>query len=571
MPADSKSGKGNKINVVLYWHMHQPEYRDLRSGEYSMPWTYLHAIKDYVDMVAHIENVPEAKAVVNFAPVLLDQIEDYSQQLEGYLRHGTILRDPLLMALADPVITKNPQKRLTLIANCLRANENRLIDRFDKYKSLASMARVIIQNPETIAYYDDQFVADLLIWYHLAWMAETERRNDNRIKLLMKKGCLFTLHDRRFLIEIIHELISTVLARYKKLAEAGRIELSMTPYAHPIMPLLLDLESAREAIPDLPLPGIRRYPDGLQRNLWHIEKGRQTFQRVFGFTPQGCWPSEGSISAATVDLLSQQGFRWLASGETVLRNSRAASKLTTDACIHTPYHYADNEAVCFFRDDGLSDLIGFKYSDWHADDAVANLISNIENIADACADNPEGIISIILDGENAWEYYPENGYYFLSALYKKLSSHDRIQLTTYSEYLDRNPPVQELPQIVAGSWVYGTFSTWIGEQDKNRAWDMLADARKVYDEVIARNELSEEDRLRAEIQLAICEGSDWFWWFGDYNPSDSVEAFDEKYRTHLCNLYSILGTEAPEYLTRAFSHGSGTPAKGGVMLPGKQH
>ncbi len=558
------------INVVLYWHMHQPEYRDLRSGEYSLPWTYLHAIKDYVDMVAHIENEPKARAVVNFAPVLLEQIEDYAEQLEGYLKHGSALRDPLLRALADPVISKNQQTRLTLLSDCLRANENRLIERFDEYRQLAEIARSIQDNPTSVAYYDEQFFADLLVWYHLAWLAETERRKNKRIQLLMKKGCLFSVHDRRFLVEIIHEMIVPLLGRYQKLAQQGRIELSMTPYAHPIMPLLIDFKSAREAMPDVELPQAPVYPQGEQRSLWHIVRGLQVFQRVFGFTPQGCWPSEGSVSEEVVELLSEQGFNWLASGETVLRHSLAASGLGTDQCIHTAYQLGENRPACFFRDDGLSDLIGFEYANWHADDAVANLISKIENIADACADHPQAIVSIIMDGENAWEYYPENAFYFLSALYKKLAAHERIRLTTYSDYLQQQPPRQNLSKLVAGSWVYGTFSTWIGDKDKNRAWDMLVEARQVYDEVLAQNKLSETELQRAERQLAICEGSDWFWWFGDYNPADSVQAFDEKYRLHLCNLYSILGREPPEYLSHAFSQGSGSPARGGVMLPGKQ-
>jgi len=586
MSGDPMGNKNNKINLVLYWHMHQPEYRDLRNGEYCLPWTYLHTIKDYVDMAAHLEAVPEARAVVNFAPVLLEQIEDYSRQLNGYLYHGRALTDPLLRALAEPVISKQPEKRLGLIKDCLRANEQRLIKRFEHFEVLADMAKAIIKKPEIIHYYDDQYIADLLVWYHLAWMAETERRKDKRIKALMKKGSLFTIHDRRILVEIIYGMISTVIDRYKKLALEKRIELSMTPYAHPIVPLLLDMESTREAMPDAPLPGLTKYPGGKQRSDWHMEKGLETFQRIFGFAPQGCWPSEGSISGETVELISNHNIRWLASGETVLRNSLAASNLDTDYCIHTAYQYNDNQSVCFFRDDGLSDLIGFKFSDWHADDAVGNLIVNIKNIANACAGDPKGIVSIILDGENAWEYYPENGYHFLSALYKQLAEHDEINLTTYSAYLDQQaidqqaidqqaldeqPGPIKLSNMVAGSWVYGTFSTWIGEPDKNRAWDMLTDAKHVYDRVMATEKLNQEDRHRAEMQLAICEGSDWFWWFGDYNPSDSVEAFDEQYRMHLCNLYSILGIEAPEYLSHSFSHGSGAPAMGGVMLPGKQH
>ena len=549
--------------------MHQPEYRDLHSGEYCLPWTYLHAIKDYVDMVAHLEAVPAARAVVNFAPVLLDQIEDYSEQLQGHLDYGYALRDPLLRALAEPVIDKNPEKRLSLLSDCLRANEQRLINRFADFKKLVIIAKAILLAPEMIAYYSDQFFADLLLWYHLAWIAETVRRNDKRIKALMAKGRMYSEQDRRLLVEIIYELISTLTSRYKKLAEEKRIELSMTPFAHPIVPLLIDIESAREAMPDVLLPEVKKYPDGKQRSLWHMQKGLEIFQRAFGFSPHGCWPSEGCVSGEMIELLSGCNIRWLASGETVLRNSLTASEIATGDKIYAAYKYADNDIACFFRHDGLSDLIGFKYSDWHADDAVANLIQNVEKIAESHTDgNESGIVSIILDGENAWEYYPENAYYFLSALYKKLSEHETINLTTYSEYLEQFSVTNRLTKMIAGSWVYGTFSTWIGEQDKNRAWDMLADAKKQYDRVMASGKLSEENREKAEMQLAICEGSDWFWWFGDYNPADSVQSFDQQFRMHLGNLYKILGKKPPKYLSTAFSHGSGSATVQGVMLPG---
>ena len=558
------------LNLVLYWHMHQPEYRDLRTGEYHLPWTYLHTIKDYVDMAAQLEANPAARAVVNFAPVLLEQIDDYARQLSGFIKHGEPIKDPLLCALAGPVIPKNQQKRINLVKDCMRANEQRLINRFAPYRMLVDMANMALEEPAMMNYYDDQYLVDLLVWYHLAWMGETVRREDHRVAQLMKKARMFTVHDRRMLLELMAELISGVIERYRKLAEAGRIELSMTPYAHPIVPLLLDIESAHEAMPGAHLPIVKKYPDGRARSQWHMQKGLETFQHYFGFTPQGCWPSEGSVSGETIELISDMGIRWLASGETVLRNSLASSDIEPGSCIHTAYQYRDAQARCFFRDDGLSDLVGFKYSEWHADDAVANLIHHLENIAKACKDQQGSIVSIILDGENAWEYYPENGYYFLSALYEKLAQHEQIKLTTYSEYLDQYDAPVALPELVSGSWVYGTFSTWIGEADKNRAWDMLADAKQVYDEVIASGRLPEEDLKHAELQLAICEGSDWFWWFGDYNPADSVTSFDEQYRLHLGNLYSLLGEEPPEYLSHAFSHGSGSPAMGGVMLPGKQ-
>ena len=557
------------LNVVIYWHMHQPEYRDLRSGEYHLPWTYLHTIKDYVDMVAHIENNEKTRVVVNFAPVLLEQIDDYAQQLEGYLHHGKALRDPLLSALADPVLPHDSESRIHIIKACLRANKERLVDRFDAFKTLTEMAETALQNPERLTYYSEQFFADILVWYHLAWTAETVRKTDDRIIALMKKARDFSLHDRHILVEIFHQLISGVIGRYRKLAEAGRVELTMTPYAHPIVPLLIDINSARQAMPEAEMPVVNEYPGGLQRSRWHMEKGIEVFKHYFGFEPRGCWPSEGGISTEMVELASEMGMQWLASGETVLRNSLQKSSIEPDPCIHGTYQYRDATAACFFRDDGLSDLIGFKYSDWHADDAVANFVHHLESIADDCIDQSDAVVSIILDGENAWEYYPENGYHFISTLYEKIVQNKALKLTTYSEFLESNSDRKALQEIVAGSWVYGTFSTWIGEKDKNRAWDMLAEAKKVYDRVIGEGGLSDNELALAEMQMATCESSDWFWWFGEYNSAESVVAFDEQYRMHLSNLYQLLNVEAPDYLSKAFSFGSGDPVMGGVMLPGQ--
>ena len=565
----SDNSNQTPLNVVIYWHMHQPEYRDLRNGEYHLPWTYLHTIKDYVDMVAHLENCEQARAVVNFAPVLLEQIDDYAKQLDGYLNHGQALRDPLLFALAEPVMSLENENRIHIIKNCLRANKERLIDRFAVFKTMTEMAEVGLENPAILSYYSEQFYSDLLVWYHLAWIGETVRLTDKRINTLMEKAEHFSVHDRHVLVEVIYELISGVIERYKKLAEAGRIELTMTPYAHPIVPLLLDIKSSKEAMPDADLPLASEYPNGSDRSRWHLQKGLEVFEHYFGFIPQGCWPSEGSISAETVELFSEMGVRWLASGETVLRNSMEKSNIIPDNCIHNTYQFRENDIACFFRDDGLSDLIGFKYSDWHADDAVANLIHHLDTIAKSCKDKPNAIVSIILDGENAWEYYPDNGYHFLSALYEQLTKHESIKLTTYSEYLDSHDQKIQLNEIVAGSWVYGTFSTWIGEKDKNRAWDMLVEAKKVYDKVISEGRLSDNEKNVAEMQLATCESSDWFWWFGEYNSAESVTAFDEQYRLHLSNLYQLLKVEPPEYLANAFSFGTGHPAMGGTMLPGQ--
>ena len=557
MPAE------NPMSVVLCWHMHQPEYRDMRSGRVHLPWTYLHATKDYVDMAAHLEAVPEARAVVNFAPILLEQLEDYVHQIESYLEGHGVIKDPLLAELAEPALPGNAQARLRLMQDCLRANRERMIDRYQPYQRLATMAEWYESHPQSLIYASNQFLADLLVWYHISWMAESVQRNDERLQRLRDKAHNFSLHDRRELLQIVLEQMQSIIPRYKELAARGQVELSMSPYAHPIIPLMLDMESAREAMPDVHLPVITQYPGGEERANWHLQKGLETFERVFGQRPVGLWPSEGGVSQEALALFAEHGFSWVASGGTVLHNSHDA---TSKSCSHRVYRFGEVALDCFFRDDGLSDLIGFSYSDWHAKDAVANFIGHMENIAKACPDHNDCLIVIILDGENAWEYYPENGYYFLDELYRGVTNHPGLELTTFERFqAEKTPNPAHEDHLSAGSWVYGTFSTWIGDPDKNRGWEILVEAKRTFDEQLAAGKLSAEEIAAAEQQLAICEGSDWFWWFGDYNPSATVNQFDQLFRMHLSNLYQMLRVEAPTYLSEVISRGGGQPSRGGVM------
>jgi alpha-amylase/alpha-mannosidase (GH57 family) len=549
--------------------MHQPQYQDQLTGEYVLPWTYLHAIKDYVDMAAHLEAHPNAKSVVNFAPVLLEQIADYAHQIAAFRTHGVPIRDFLLAVLAGAKFPRVAEERLAIITACLRVNRERLINRFEPYRNLAEMADLFMQNPSATIYVANQFLVDLVVWYHLAWLGETVRRGDARVRALIEKGGQFTAEDQATLLALMGELIAGIVPRYRALRERGQVELAFSPYAHPIVPLLLDLGSALDAMPDAPMPYSPRYPGGEERARWHLHEGLRVFEKHFGFRPIGCWPSEGSVSVPALRLFSEHQLKWVATGSNVLRNSIAKSALDPAPHPHQPFHVDDGgDVACFFRDDGLSDLIGFTYSTWHADDAVANLMHHLESIAKAQTDPHKAVVSIILDGENAWEYFPENGYYFLSALYKKLSENVHLNVTTFSECLDNGVVPGKLPKLMAGSWVYGTFSTWIGDKDKNRGWDMLVDIKRAFDRVTASGRLSGEKLARAQRQLAICEGSDWFWWFGGYNPGDVVSDFERLFRRHLTGLYLTLGEEPPEYLSHTFTHGSGAPAAGGVMRPG---
>ncbi|CAK0747854.1 Glycoside hydrolase [Gammaproteobacteria bacterium] len=564
-----------RLPVVLCWHMHQPLYRDPLSCEYVLPWTYLHAIKDYVDMAAHLEDSKEARAVVNFTPLLLEQIEDYRCQIAQFLEKGAPIHDPLLAALADSGLPSNLTGRRDLIQSCLRANEQRLIARFRPYAELVEIARLALRHLDSVDYLSNQFIMDLVVWYHLAWIGEKVRRHSHGIQRLQQKGARYTTEDRHDLLVIIGELLEQLLPRYRTLADMGRVELSMTPWGHPILPLLLDMEMAKEAMPAVTLGEYTHYPDGETRARWHLEEGLAIFERFLGRRPLGCWPAEGGVSNATLQLLNEQGFRWCASGESVLRNSLIHHQLPLEGnWLHRAYHFSHTPLACFFRDDRLADRIGFVYSTWHADDAVGDLVHHLENIAlavnDSGVSDQNAVVSIIMDGENAWEYYPENGYYFLSTLYKRIDEHPRLKLTTYAEYLAQGRPSAQLPGIVAGSWVYGTFSTWIGNVDKNRGWDMLVEVKRHFDIALAEGRLKGKQLKEIERLLGVCESSDWFWWFGDDNPAETVSNFERLFRHQLTGLYQMLGEIPPDYLTQTFTHGTGSPRLGGVMRPGQQ-
>ncbi|MES9830753.1 MAG: glycoside hydrolase family 57 protein [Candidatus Thiodiazotropha sp. DIVDIV] len=566
------SGSDNqdkRLQIVFCWHMHQPYYKGPEGSDYLLPWVYLHGLKDYSDMAAHLEHVPNAKAVVNFAPVLLEQIDDYSEQIEAWLKRGRLIKDPLLAALAGPGLPVDDESRKALASACLRANEHRLIGRFKHFNELADLVKHVLENDRMLGYLNDQCLIDLLVWYHLAWVGECQRVNDIRVRSLQAKGHGFNNDDRRRMMELIGEVLNGLPDRYAELAKNGNVELSVTPYAHPIIPLMIDMDAAKEALPAIHMPRMEQYPGGESRARWHVRKGVEVFEKHFGFRPKGCWPSEGGVSEATLKMLEEEGFTWAATGQQVLSNSLMAGGGDTplpENWVHSPYHVQEGHLNMFFRDDGLSDLIGFTYGEWHADDAVGDLINHLVNIADACEGDDDAVVSIIMDGENAWEYYPYNGSYFLSAMYQRLAEHPRLKLTTFSEVLERKKKLSpRLSKLVGGSWVYGTFTTWIGDRDKNRAWDMLGEAKKIYDDVLERKTFTDEQLQEIEKQLAICEGSDWFWWFGDYNPESTVSDFEQLFRSQLSHLFELLGESIPDYLSKVFAVGSGAPVQGGVM------
>jgi len=566
------------LDLVLVWHFHQPDYRDLASGEFRLPWTYLHALKDYSDMAWHLEHHPEVRAVVNLVPVLVDQLEDYARQFET----GE-LRDPLLRLLArsaDAPLTA--AERAAILERCFHANHHHMIRPFAAYRDLQELFEVASRHgSDALAHLSDQYLHDLLTWYHLAWTGETVRRESELVTRLMSTGRGFGEADRRALVALIGEVVRGIVPRYRRLAERGQIELSATPHHHPLAPLLLDFASARDAEPGMTLPRSPEYPGGRERVAFHVDSALASHERRFGAKPRGMWPAEGAVSGPLLRLLGERGLAWIASGERVLARSVARAHGAAPAreeYLYRPWRVPSvaPDLVCFFRDDRLSDLIGFEYKTWDGRDAAVNFVGELERIAIAAGAGPGAgkrpLVSVILDGENAWEWYAYNGYFFLDALYAELARHPGIRATTYRDWLATEPRpgapgtrIGELPAIAAGSWVYGSFSTWIGAPDKNHAWDLLAAAKQCFDLVVASGRLDAERKCAAFEQLAACEASDWFWWFGDYNPVEAVASFDRLYRENLARLYSLLNLPAPAELARPISHGAGHPESGGAM------
>ncbi len=556
--------------------MHQPDYRDLSTNKYALPWTYLHAIKDYSDMAYHIEANPKARVSFNYVPILLEQLEDYSQQFKQ-----NKIRDPLLALLIDPDLSAiNDEQCSLIVESCFKAHHEKMLSPFPHYQRLLNIYQLLepaVHDLE-LKYLSAQYKADLLVWYHLAWCGESLRKENKVIQALMEKSVLFTLDDRNQLFEQIKATIDGLIPRYKKLAQNNQIELTTTPYYHPILPLLIDINSAKDAMPEAPLPENKHYRDGRNRAAAHVVAAQTYHKDIFGKAPNGMWPAEGAVSHAALSIMAEQGIKWAASGQAVLANSLQLSEMPLDDTkqyVYQPYKITNgkDDIVCFFRDDSLSDKIGFEYANMHASAAVKDFMDNLEAILEKNPDQ-SNIVSVILDGENAWEYYPYNGFYFLTELYEALINHPDIEMTTFSDILamqeaGKLPTPQLLPQISAGSWVYGTMSTWIGSEAKNLAWDFLCDAKKVYDKNI--NALDNIEKLACDRQLSICEGSDWFWWFGDYNASDSVKSFDRLYRLNLINLYELLKQPVPTNLHEPISKGGGSDSENaGTMRRGQE-
>jgi alpha-amylase/alpha-mannosidase (GH57 family) len=523
--------------------MHQPDYRDPLTNRYTLPWVRLHAVKDYLHMAQVLADFPQVHATFNFVPSLVEQLIEYAQ---GHARDQW-----LELSLQETWTDDNKQ---FLLANFFSINVDRFIHRYPRYDELLQQRTA---GPDRLP---EDYFRDLAAWFNLAWIDPGLIARDAILSTLAAKARVFTTDDIRTIAEKQHEIIAQVLPFYCTLADRGQIELTTSPYYHPILPLLVDDSLAREASPNLPLPGaLFAHPEDA------IEQLRQAVEfhaQVFGREPRGLWPSEGAVSQAILSYLPQN-FRWLASDEGILARSLGVAiqrdgdgHVTNPDVLYQPFDLtqgrpAECQLAIIFRDHLLSDRIGFTYQHMESRAAAEDLVARLHRIHESLRRDEPHLVTIILDGENCWEHYQDNGEPFLRRLYELLSSDADLTTVTVSEYLDRFPPRQHIERLATGSWINANLETWIGGEAQNRAWEVLARTR---DTLIGWQREDAVDDLsvlaQAWRELYIAEGSDWFWWYCSWNSSPQNYLFDEAFRAHLRNAYLTIGLPAPDWLAQ---------------------
>ncbi|MDR3580319.1 MAG: glycoside hydrolase family 57 protein [Oryzomonas sp.] len=539
------------LDVVIIWHMHQPYYKDPLKNEYALPWTYLHGIKDYFDMPAIVEDTPGAKAVFNLVPSLLEQIQDYAA--------GTAIDPFLKMGKAAPADLMEDD-RIFLLENFFSANRQRMIEPSRRYLELLYMAGEGKPGSarDRVRHFSDQDLLDLQVLFFLAWTGEASRRRYPAFAELVAKGEEFTAADKELLFATQQELLQAIIPCYKRLHQAGRVELAVSPYYHPILPLLCDVRSAQTAMPRVTLPAAAfRHPEDARAQ---VRRGIDYFEQVFGFAPAGMWPSEGSVSNEALEIIANSGISWIATDEDILVKSLEGGLGDHKERLYRPWRFVcrHGEIGAFFRDHQLSDLVGFTYSQWDASRAVADFCGRLHAIKGRGSGEGK-VIPICLDGENAWEYYPNNAYDFLQGLYRGIAESPALNLTLCSDVLARSTFDGRLHGIHPGSWINANYGIWIGHPEENLAWDLLDGTRNAavsHNPAVAEALASGIPSADADVEticrsLYAAEGSDWFWWYGDDHFSPHSDRFDRLFRQHLMNVYRLLGIDTPLELLEA--------------------
>lgn len=520
------------LNVCILWHMHQPDYRDPVSGQTLLPWTWLHGVKDYGEMLETIAET-QARVTVNLVPSLLEQLERYSAGQD---------RDRWLEIIKHNPSELTPDERTFMVKQFFSVNEETQIHANKRYHQLYLQRGGAPE--ETASFFSDQDLLDLQVWFLLAWTGSHMRRKQPLVGYLLNQGENFSISQKQELLMCCNEELQRILTFHQELEEAGLIEISVTPYAHPILPLLCNLQTAQEPSPGLPLPAESfRYPDDARLQ---VREGLATASRILGPRQRGMWPAEGAVSQDAVKILREEGAMWAATDEDILARSLDGG-LGNRSLLYQVYSY--DGLPLLFRDRELSDRIGFLYATWSTADAVADLMRRLQQIA---AMAPGGTVAIILDGENCWERYADNGYPFLRDFYQEINHAAGMRLATISEVLTTATPTP-LDRLASGSWIRSDFTTWIGHPEENMAWELLAQIRRELfgDEI--KQALENPDQPLSELvrELLRAEGSDWFWWYGDEHVTAQADIFDRLFRLHIEGLYHLKHMPVPARINQA--------------------
>jgi alpha-amylase/alpha-mannosidase (GH57 family) len=547
-----------KVRVVVLWHQHQPFYKDLVTGQYRLPWTRLHALKDYYGMVKLLDEFPQVHQTFNLVPSLIKQIEDYA---------SGEAQDPFLQVASKPAKDLTQEERRFALQYLFQAHPVNVIGRYPRYRELFEKFRSAGGHAEKAEkYFLAQDFTDLQVLSQIGWFDEFFLEEKD-VAALIRKGRNYSLEDQRFVMARERELLARVLPAHAEAARKGSIEISTSPFYHPILPLVCDTNMGAGSTAGLPLPRNRyRHPEDAREQLL---RGLDLHEKVFKVRPWGVWPSEGSVSEEVVGIAHKLGVKWMATDEGVLGRSLGLffsrdghGYLNADLAqkLYTIYRYenAGTEMNMIFRDHTLSDLIGFVYSGMPEHDAASNLMHKIkESAAPLVRNGQDAMVPIILDGENAWEYYPRSGREFLRRFYDMLQRDPGVEAVTVSEAIARHRNKAQLKSLVPGSWISANFNVWIGAPEDNKAWDYLYEARNFYAQKAAG--ATEAQRKLAWEEILIGEGSDWNWWYGPEHHSANDRDFDELYRKHLSNVYQALGGVPPDYLAQPITGAAGRP------------
>jgi alpha-amylase/alpha-mannosidase (GH57 family) len=529
------------LAVAILWHLHQPYYTDPLTHTSPFPWVRLHAIKGYFDMAVLLEQYPAMQVTVNLTPSLLLQLQELEsgRVTDTFFRHASC-----------PAADLSEQERLFILRHFFAANWNTMVKPYQHYYGLLIRRgrEVVEAELASIAQrFSTQDFLDLQVWHNLAWFGHAAMARYSVLRELKAKGRHFTESDKQAVLAIQHEVIAQVTPLFRVLAERGQIELSTTPFFHPILPLVIDTDFARRARPDSALPRRFAHPEDARAQL---QQAVEFHHSVFGQRPTGVWPSEGSVCPELIPMLSDLGIRWTATDEGILAAS--VGDWNRDAQLYRPYRVAHDgsQVDMLFRDREVSDAVGFTYSRNDPGVAVGDFAGRLSAVADR---SPEArpVVSVILDGENPWEYYPDGGEAFLRGLYSAITKGEhgnvRFEAVVPSRELAEHPATVSLDRLHTGSWINSDFRIWIGHPEDNDAWERLGKTRDFL-ERHQHDASSPQDAQAAWTELYAAEGSDWFWWYGDDFETDHKGIFDQLFRLHLANVFRNLGHEVPEFL-----------------------